>query len=194
MAIEELLAALERDAAADREAILAEARAEVERIRTRTSERHARHWESFLEPREREWRRAAAVAVAQARRGVRGDVLAAQQRFLDRVFAEARARLSDAMLGEEYRRVLSVHVEETLAYLCDEPCLVRCPPPLEAPVRSIVASRKNVSVVVDPESPPGIVVESRDGAIAVNNTLEGRLERLAPILALELVARSGVAV
>jgi vacuolar-type H+-ATPase subunit E/Vma4 len=47
---------------------------------------------------------------------------------------------------------------------------------------------KHVTVEGDAAAPPGIRVVTSDGGIEVDNTLEGRLERLRVRLALEVLA------
>jgi vacuolar-type H+-ATPase subunit E/Vma4 len=70
----------------------------------------------------------------------------------------------------------------------DEPAVVRCPLALVPAVRSAVKRMKHVTVEGDAAAPPGIRVITSDGAIEVDNTLEGRLERLRVRLALEVLA------
>jgi vacuolar-type H+-ATPase subunit E/Vma4 len=192
MAIEDLLAALESEAAREREALLAEARAEVERLRADAADRAARRRREIVGPRERALREQAEVALVEGRRQARAEVLEARRRLVERVLATLTARLNDVVSGPGYRSVLPTHVEEALAFAGDEPCAIRCPPAIAAVVRDVVASRPGVAVVEDPGAPPGITLEARDGALLVDNTLAGRLERLAPRIALEVARRAGV--
>jgi vacuolar-type H+-ATPase subunit E/Vma4 len=83
---------------------------------------------------------------------------------------------------------LPEHVAEALGAVGDEPAVIHCSEALVAAVRSAVKRAKHVTVQGDPAAPPGIRVVTSDGAIEVDNTLEGRLERLRGRLALEVLA------
>jgi vacuolar-type H+-ATPase subunit E/Vma4 len=61
-------------------------------------------------------------------------------------------------------------------------------------VQPIVAPQARVTVRGDPGVPPGMVVTTTDGVIEVDQTLDGRLERLRARLALELMARLGTSI
>ncbi len=190
MAIEQLLAALEHEAAAEQAALLAEAKTEVGRIRARTAARIADQQAAYLGPREREWRDEASAVLTAARRHARGEVLAARQHLLDRVFANARERLPETLSEDRYRTVLPTHLDDALAYVGDGACTVRCPPVIAEIVRGLASSRPSVAVVEDAAALTGPVVESTDGSVTVDNTLEARLERLRPRIALDIVARA----
>jgi vacuolar-type H+-ATPase subunit E/Vma4 len=47
---------------------------------------------------------------------------------------------------------------------------------------------KRLTVEGDAAAPPGVTVVTTDGVITVDNTLEGRLERLRARLAIEVLA------
>ena len=191
MAIEHLLAALERDAAAERDAMLEAAREEANRVAQRAEERVARLRQDVVGPQERELRAAAAAAVMEARRNRRGEVLAARDRLLSRVRAEAERRLPEALDDARYRRVLPTHLSEALAFLGEGRAVIRCAPAIADDLRD-AASGREVSVVPDAGARTGFTVESADGSVVVHNGLDARLARLAPQLALETAARCGV--
>jgi vacuolar-type H+-ATPase subunit E/Vma4 len=115
----------------------------------------------------------------------------ARAAFLDRVFDAVHVRLAEAALPDTYDSALAQHLVEALAYLPDEPVIVRCPPLLEQRVRALTNTRSNVTVAVDAAAPLGISVEARDGSVTVDNTLASRVERLRPLLNMELLQRLG---
>jgi vacuolar-type H+-ATPase subunit E/Vma4 len=192
VAIEHLLAALERDAAAERDAILGAAREEAAGVARNAEERLARLRQDVVGPKERELRAAAAAAVVEARRRARGDVLAARDRLLSRVRAAAVERLPAAVADPRYTAVLPTHFAEAVAFLGDGRVIVRCAPAIADRLGRDAATRSGVTVVPDPRTTTGFTIESEDGAVVVDNGLEARLARLAPRLAIEIAAGCGV--
>ncbi|MBI2963238.1 MAG: hypothetical protein HYY35_05735 [Deltaproteobacteria bacterium] len=192
MALDDLLAELERDARSKADAELAAARAEASRIAGDGVERIRRRRAEFLASLEADLEAETELALAEARHRVHGEVLAARQRMLERVFAAARERLADAVRSEAYDAVLGSHLAEALSYLGGAAAVVRCPAALASRVRELVAGREHLSVDSRDGAEPGIAVVAAEGAVVVDNTLTGRLERLRGRLAIEVLARSGV--
>jgi vacuolar-type H+-ATPase subunit E/Vma4 len=189
MALADLLAALEREAAAQAEARRAAARAAAAEIARSADERLERRRSEAALARETELRRAAETALDEARRAARRSVLDARERLLERVFAAARGLLPEAMARDGYRAVLPRHVADALRAVGDQPAVVRCPDALGDAVRAALGPRRDVTVETDPAAPPGITAGTTDGAVAVDNTLPGRLDRARPRLAIAVLAR-----
>jgi vacuolar-type H+-ATPase subunit E/Vma4 len=190
MPIDHLLAALERDGSAQAEALLTQARTAAAAIARESDELVARRRADALDARKAELSGAAQATLGETRRTSRGAVLAARQRLLERVFAAARDLFPEAMASDDYRtRALPRHLAEALSAVGDEPAVIRCPEALVAAVRSAVTRKKHLTVEGDPAAPPGIRVVTTDGAIEVDNTLEGRLDRLRARLALDVLAQ-----
>lgn len=194
MALDHLLAALERDATAQAEALLAEARATAAAVTREADERVAQHRRDALAARESTVRESTESALAEARRESRRRMLDARQRLLDRAFAAAHALFPDAVNGACYRAALPRHVVEALEAAGHEPVVVRCRDALVPVVQPIVASQARVTVRGDPGVPPGMVVTTTDGTMEVDQTLDGRLDRLRTRLALEVMARLGTSI
>lgn len=192
MALEDLLAELERDGRSKADAELEAARGEAAGIAAESEERMRRRRAEFLASVKAELKAEVELALAEARHRAQGEVLAARQHMLDRVFDAAQALLAEAVQSESYAAVLGAHLAEALAYLGDAPAIVRCPGALAARVRELIAGRENVSVENHAAAEPGIAIVAGDGSFVVDNTLSGRLERLRPILAIEVLKRSGV--
>lgn len=166
--VERDVARLRADAEARAAAIADAGRARVDRVR---AER--------LGEREVKWRADAERALALARHGARARVLAARGWLLERVLAAVRARLPALVDDPAYRAVLARDVQAALAYVSDEAVVLRCTPALVHAVRVIVADRAGVRVEADAAVGTGIRAVSADGVIEVDNTLGGRLNRLA---------------
>ncbi|HEU5169122.1 MAG TPA: V-type ATP synthase subunit E [Gemmatimonadales bacterium] len=191
MPLEHLLAALERDASTQAETLLSDARAAADAIAAEAEEAIARRRRDVLGARESELRVAAQVALGEARRAGRRTVLEARQRLLERVFAAARALFPEAMAGEAYRAALPRHVAAALQSIGDVPAAIHCPDGLVATIRTAVAQQKHLSVDSDARVAAGFRLATTDGAVEVDYTLDGQLERLKPRLALAVLERLG---
>lgn len=188
MALEHLLRALERDADAEVEALLAGARAEAATIAAAATAQAERSGEEALAALSRERRESLEAELAAASRDARRGVLEARQRFLDRVFAGALAALELAQQDAAYVRSLPALLDESLACTgLDTGTVVTAPPALQDALSSLVKGR-GVRLDISNDVPPGFTVTARNGALTVDNTLAGRLARARAALALEIVA------
>jgi vacuolar-type H+-ATPase subunit E/Vma4 len=189
MALDHLLAGLEREAAVQANALLAAARTEAARIAAEADARLARRRTVELGAEEAKLRGAAEAALGVARRSGRGDALEARARFLDRVFTAARALFPATLASDAYHAVLPDHLAEALRALGDEAATIHCPGKMASAVRAAIKGRQHLTVKGDPAARPGITVVTADGVIEVDNTLDGRLERLRQRLCIEVLAR-----
>lgn len=190
MGLEHLLEALERDADAQVEQLLAQARAEADRISTESA--------AALEQRRRETTSACDSARVQevehavtlARREARRSILEARERLLERVFAAARAELPSAVVGPAYRASLPAALRGALSAVGGDHAVIRCPETLAPELeRARPRGSRAVPVEVDPAGGSGFRVASADGAVEVDDTLESRLDRLRFDLARRVLAQ-----
>ena len=177
MALEELLEVLRREADAEAAAILADAHTEAEAIGARCEADLASRSDSFRSEQDAVRQSAVELAVAQARRDSRREMLQARERMLERVFARALERFPEALTAAEYLDGLSSQLSEALNCLADRPGTVRCHPRLERELKLLVGTRHGVSLVIDASVGAGFKVASDDGAVEIDGTLEGRLDR-----------------
>jgi len=174
----ELLAALTREAERDAARLRADAAARATAIADGAAAQANRVRAAQLGERESQWRAEAERALGAARHAARAQVLAARDALLERVHAAVRARLPELVDDPAYRAVLSRDVRAALAYLGDEPVTLRCTPALADAVRALVADDARVRVEPGAAVGTGVRAVSADGAVEVDNTLEGRLDRL----------------
>jgi vacuolar-type H+-ATPase subunit E/Vma4 len=193
MGLEHLLEALERDANAQIEQLLAQARAEAEGLTTAMAAALAQRQGAAADARKRTRLIEVEQAVTRARRAARRSVLEARERLLERVFAAARGELPAAAAGAGYRAGLPAALAGALAAVGGAEAVIRCP---EALARDLERLRPPatppVRVVVDPAAGSGFRVTSTDGAVEVDDTLESRLDRLRPELARRVLAQLGL--
>ena len=193
MGLEHLLEALERDAKAQIEQLLAQARAEAEGVTVATTAALAQRQSAAAETRERTRLIEVEQAVTRARRGARRSVLEARERLLERVFTAARSELPAAAAGAGYRAGLPAALAGALAAVGGEEVVIRCPEALVSDLERLrPPTTPQARVVVDPETGSGFRVASADGAVEVDDTLESRLDRLRPELARRVLAQLGL--
>jgi vacuolar-type H+-ATPase subunit E/Vma4 len=131
------------------------------------------------------------VALAGTRRVARCAELDARARLLDRVFDAAR-ELFPAAVGEAaYRDALPAQLAAALAAAGDDPAVVLGAKALIPRLRAALPRDSRAEVRADAGVGPGFRVTAADGAMEVDATLEGRLERLRPALAIVLIAGLG---
>jgi vacuolar-type H+-ATPase subunit E/Vma4 len=190
MGLEHLLEALERDADAQVEQALAQARAEADRITTESMAALEQRRHEATSASESARHQEVEHAVTLARREARRSILEARERLLERVFAAARGELPAAAAGPAYRASLPAALRSALAAVGSEQAVIRCPETLAPELeRARPRGAKAVAVKVDPASGSGFRVVSEDGAVEVDDTLEGRLDRLRFPLARQVLAQ-----
>jgi vacuolar-type H+-ATPase subunit E/Vma4 len=178
----ELCGMLEREAGAECERMLGDARAEAERIGREADARRADERTRALSAEETMVRAAAESRLASARRAARRRTLEGQRRLVDRVLATAALLLPAAAARPD---VLGRLIDDALTY-ADGPTILRCPPALAGATRARVADREDVTVEVAADARSGATAIVRGGAVIVDATLEGRLELAAAELAIEI--------
>jgi vacuolar-type H+-ATPase subunit E/Vma4 len=193
MGLEHLLDALERDANAQIDQLLAQARAEADGVTAAATTALAQRRGAAADARERTRLLEVEQAVTRARRSARRSVLEARERLLERVFTAARSALPAAAASAGYRAGLPAALAGALAALGDVEAVIRCPESLARDLERLrPPATPPVRVVVDPAAGSGLRVASGDGAVEVDDTLETRLDRLRPDLARQVLAQLGL--
>lgn len=181
MPVAELLAALEREAAAQAEQLRADARERATAVVARAAAEADRRRALALDHLGREGRVKVARETVAVERALRERVLVARAEAIQRVLDAAEGRLAGAGI-DAWRSAAPALVAGTLAYLEDRHAILRCPADALAVV-SEAARATGVKVEADPGQVPGVLGLSEDGRVVVDNTLRGRLERMRGDLA-----------
>jgi vacuolar-type H+-ATPase subunit E/Vma4 len=187
LALDQLITALEEDAGKQAEAELAQARAEAARIATQARDQIVRKRAEFLVRLEADLREETEIELVEARRRSRNIVLGARQRLLDRVFTAAAAKLPGLLADPAYLAALPGELELALSYLGEGAAVIRCTPSLAPTIEPLVKDRANTTVRPDAAVGSGYQVDSADGHVTVDITLDARLERMRPRLSLEVL-------
>lgn len=176
MSLPELLAALERQAAAEVAAIDAAARAELVAARAEAARRRDDRARAELASRRAAAEVAAAAAIAEAERAARRLVLDARAAMLERLRAAVLARLPAAAPV-----VVDRLIDRAMTGAGAGRVVLRCPPSLARAVES----RGAAPVVADPETRSGVRADVDGGRLVVDATLEALFERVWPRLRIE---------
>lgn len=177
MGLEDLLTALARNARLEARAVLKRAHEERRRILQATGERVAALQHHRLEERKEALAEATQERLAVARREARAELLAAQERVVERVLAITRSRLTDSDTVERLRSTMSRRLPQLLEHTANEPLIVRCSAGLESAVRKVLETSSAVEVREDTGLSSGIRIESADGRLVIDDTLPARLSR-----------------
>lgn len=174
-AIDQLLSELENRSTREVATILAEARAEADRLRAAACA-------------EAEGRRAAALAqcdrdadaelresLAAAARAGRAELLEAQHAFVDRVLARAKADAAARLVEPANLPRLAARVEK-LATFIPGSVQIRCPTTLVAALEERLHHQPRLRPTPAEESEIGLVLVSDDGRLRIDDTVDSWLE------------------
>ncbi|MDR7521879.1 MAG: V-type ATP synthase subunit E [Armatimonadota bacterium] len=183
----ELITLLQREATAEREQVLAEARRQADQI---LAEARRQADQILAEARARlaaEERAALVKAQSAAHLRASSMVLQAKEEEIARVFARAEEELA-GFIGdrEHYPAVLRAFIEEGLQAFPGRAVVTVNPADLALAQAFLQERGGEVAVQGDPAVRGGARVTSPDGRFVVINTLASRLERARPALAAEV--------
>jgi vacuolar-type H+-ATPase subunit E/Vma4 len=188
VSIDALLEQLERDAQAEAVKLVSAAQKRAQEILSRADAETQRRRTEALGRLEEAGRRAVAGETASAVRRFRELRLRERAEVLDRIFSEAERGLRTSS-ADRYQRLLPGLMRATLRFLEGTPAVVHCRPEIAAQVEQLRAEHTDVTVRPSVEAAAGILGESADGAVAVDNTLPALLWRRRAELAIAVAAR-----
>lgn len=188
MALDHLITILRREAEAEASAIHAAAAAEAAAIRDRSEAEVAERRTRVLSVRQRDRAAAVELALVSARQAARREILEARRRVLTRVLEAVRSRLPEALTTAEYLAAFPDQLNEALHCLGARGGTLRLQPALVDRAGPLLASHSSVSVLADAAIGAGFLLQSADGALEIDGTLEDRLDRLSSRIALDVMA------
>ncbi len=190
MGMDQLIAALERDAAAEVEKNVQRARAEAAGGLVGCREELAQRLDDELQHRERDLRARIALDMARAHRAGHSEVLRARDVLLGRVRTAVGRRMEELAQDPGYVAQVADELRQAVGYLAEGPAEVVCRPQLAAPLAAAAGAlgRGDLSLREDPGLGTGFVLRARDGHAEVDARLDTRLERMWPELSLAVLA------
>ena len=191
MALEHLVAALEREAETKIGAELDAAREEAASLEAEAGERVARLRADALQEQRVRLQQEAARIVAAARREARQKLLLARHRLLDRVLRRALELAPDVARSPAYLVGLPDDLVRAMSYIGQSAAVVRCSPALAVEVQPLLVGHGEWKLEVDPALAPGFQVAAADGSVVVDRTLPRRLLLEEARLRLEMLQELG---
>ena len=190
MPLDQLLAALEREAHTTADRLLSQARDEAAQLTSAADEALARRRDLSVTTRVGELQAAMEQALADIGRENRGDELRARERLLARVFGAVRAALPAVLDQPNYRASLLPRIAAALACVDEsEAVVLRCPASLVTALQTAVTQHPQARIQADDTAGSGFRLATADGALEVDDTLESRLEKSATSMAREAMQR-----
>lgn len=186
--LDALLEALERDAAAEAAGLASQAEQQATEIRARAVTEQNRRRAEATGRIEAEGRREVARAAAAASRRFLESRLRERARVLDRIFGEAALELGAAG-PDRYRALLPGMIGETLRFLVGTPAVLTCRPEIAAEVEAALPGESGVTVHASSDAAAGILGQSAEGGMVVDDTLPALLRRRQAELAIALAVR-----
>jgi V/A-type H+-transporting ATPase subunit E len=186
--IDALLATLEREADAEIARVKQEAEARAAALTAAAEQRMTARRNATLSRHETAARAEHERALATARVAARAKVLAARAELLERVFERLRQELPKLTVSPAYRAGLPSQIGRLKVFAGDDPVTLQCNPTLAAALRRVVKTNGRLRIHPDRRIAAGFRLITADGVLEVDATLESRLERLRPRLALETLA------
>lgn len=182
--IESLSRAVLSEASAEAEHIVADARAKADAIRQRAQEQAAAERAEIVDRAKQEASRLRGQTVATSQMRARTMELEHREKMLDTVFSNAREQLTSIQTWSDYGQICQRLLREALTQLKAENVVVRADNKsitfLTGPVLADLEKQLNVHLTVgEPITDRiGVSVETTDGHLHYDNTLETRLSRL----------------
>jgi vacuolar-type H+-ATPase subunit E/Vma4 len=188
MALDDLIARLERDADAQVKAIASEADDEIAAIAAATEQALAARARERLAAAHIERQLEYTRALVDRRRQIRAIELTERHALVERVFARARESAADGRQLDEWTTVWPAIVEEALSYAGAVPCRVRATPPVAAVLRAAGYADGRLEIVEDLQIGAGLVLEAIDQSVRIDATIDGLLAQRRAQLAIGLLA------
>lgn len=186
--IEMLSRSILSDANSDAEEILAAGRAKADAVRAHAQQQAEAERARILDQASREAERIRGQVVATTQMKARTMMLEHREKLLDGVFKAAREQLPSLEEWTDYNEVALRLLRESLVQLKATQVIIHADAKAQklltdAVIQKLAGELKLTLTVGKPlESGHGVVVESADGHLTFDNTLETRLERLQNML------------
>ena len=186
--IETLARAILREAREEAEQIQAEGSAKADAIRQRAREKAELERKEILDRARREAERLRSQIIAAAQLKARTMQLEHREKLLDRVFTAAKERLPGIQKRSDYDKIAVYLLREAVAQLNAKDARVRADKETQKVLKGRALDdvskelNSQLSVQSTLETGIGVIVDTADGHLHYDNTLEIRLNRLQSAL------------
>jgi len=111
---------------------------------------------------------------------------------VEKVFAKAIEQLNDLVRNEDYTKLVTQLLDESVKGLGTSDVNIECNSKDKSVVQSILS--KFSGATLSPNTVDclgGIIVKSKDGSMSLDNTIDARIERLKPLIRKDIAIRFG---
>lgn len=186
--IDSLARVILREVQDEAQRIQAEASEKAEAIRNKAREQADAERREILDRARQDADRIRSQVIASAQLKARTLQLEHREKLLDRVFEAARQRLPDLQKRPDYKRITGEFLREAIVHLKAAQVQVRADAGTLKSLKEGVLDEisRDLKVQVSVQNPLdegiGVVVDTQDGHLHYDNTLETRLGRLQSVL------------
>ena len=109
-----------------------------------------------------------------------------------KVFAKAIEKLNDLVRNEDYTKLVTQLLDETVKGLGTSNVIVECNSKDKSVVQSILSKFPGATLSSNTVNClGGVIVKSKDGSMSFDNTIDARIERLKPLIRKDIAIRFG---
>jgi V/A-type H+-transporting ATPase subunit E len=111
---------------------------------------------------------------------------------VEKVFANAIEKLNDLVRNEDYTKLVTQLLDESVKGLGSSDFIVECNSKDKSVIQSILS--KFPGATISPNTVNclgGVIVKSKDGSMRFDNTIDARIERLKPLIRKDIANRFG---
>jgi len=111
---------------------------------------------------------------------------------VEKVFAKAIEKLNDLVRNEDYTKLVTQLLDESVKGLGSYDVIVECNSKDKSVIQSILS--KFSGATLSPNTVNclgGVIVKSKDGSMSLDNTIDARIERLKPLIRKDIAIRFG---
>lgn len=111
---------------------------------------------------------------------------------VEKVFAQAIEKLNGLIRNEDYTKLVTQLLEESVKGLGTSNVIVECNAKDKSVVQSILSKFSGATLSSNTiNCLGGIIVKSKDGSMSFDNTIDARIERLKPLIRKDIAIRFG---
>ncbi|MEK6834528.1 MAG: V-type ATP synthase subunit E [Thermoproteota archaeon] len=111
---------------------------------------------------------------------------------VEKVFAKAVEKLNDLIRNEDYSKLMTQLLDESVKGLGTSNIIVECNSKDKSVIQSILSKFSGATLSSNTiNCLGGIIVKSKDGSMSFDNTIDARIERLKPLIRKDIANRFG---
>ena len=111
---------------------------------------------------------------------------------VEKVFAKAIEKLNDLVRNEDYTKLVTQLLDESVKGLSTSNVIVECNSKDKSVVQSILSKFPGATLSSNiVNCLGGVIVKSKDGSMSFDNTIDARIERIKPLIRKDIAVRFG---